>query len=171
MHRAMPDPFPRPAGSPLPSGSVQFAFAFAEPYRLAALPFGVRPDNACVEVGERTLRASYGPWLVETPLANITDVASPGPYHFVKTAGPARLGLTDRGLTFATNGERGVCISFAQPVWGFDRLGLIRHPNLTVTVREVERLAALLGGRADFAASLDRLASVAVSLRNARDCL
>ena len=154
----MPDPSPSPTASSFESDLVQFAFAFAEPYRLAALPFGVRPDNACVEVGERTLRARYGPWLVETPLANITDVAVTGPYHFVKTAGPARLGLTDRGLTFASNGDRGVCISFAQPVWGFDRLGLIRHPNLTVTVREVQRLATLLRGRADFAASLDGLA-------------
>jgi hypothetical protein len=154
----MPDPLPRSAGSTPPSANVQFAFAFAEPYRLAALAFGVRPDNACVEVGERSLRVSYGPWLVETPLANITDVTVTGPYRFIKTAGPARLGLTDRGLTFASNGDRGVCMTFARPVWGFDRLGLIRHPNLTVTVREVERLAALLGGRADFAASLDGLA-------------
>jgi hypothetical protein len=28
-------------------------------------------------------------------------------HAFWKTAGPARLGVTDRGLTFATNGERG----------------------------------------------------------------
>jgi hypothetical protein len=148
----------RPAAPAPDRGIVQFPFAFAEPYRLAALPFRVRPDNASVEVGERTLQASFGPWLVATPLSNIVDVTITGPYHFLKTAGPARLGITDRGLTFATNGERGVCISFAQRVWGFDRLGLIRHPNLTVTVRDVERLATLLRGRADFAASLDRLA-------------
>lgn len=136
------------------TGLVRFPFAFDESYRLAAMPFGVRPDNAYVEVGERTLRASYGPWLVQTPLTNITGVAVTGPYRFVKTAGPARLGLSDRGLTFASNGDRGVCITFDQRVWGFDRLGLVRHPNLTVTVREVGQLAALLSGRARFAAGL-----------------
>ncbi len=139
------------------SDAVRFEFAFAEPYRLAARPFGVRPDNACVEVGERALRVTFGRWLVETPLANITGVAVTGPYRFAKTAGPARLGITDRGLTFATNGDRGVCVEFDRPVWGFDRLGLIRHPNLTVTVADVERLSRLLAGRAGFASALDGL--------------
>ncbi len=146
-----------PAERPPEPGLVRFDFAFAEPYRLAALPFGVRPENAYVEVGERTLRAGFGRWLVQTPLTNITSVAITGPYRFVKTAGPARLGITDRGLTFATNGDRGVCMTFRQPVWGFDRLGLIRHPNFTVTVRDVDRLATLVASRADFVASVGTL--------------
>jgi len=146
-----------PTHASRPRDVVRFAFAFADVYRLAALPFGVRPENAWVEVGERTLRATFGRWLVETPLANITSVSVTGPYRFVKTAGPPRLGITDRGLTFATNGDRGVCIEFARPVWGFDRLGLIRHPNLTLTVDDVERLATLLSGRAGFAAALEGL--------------
>src|SRR5437764_9091427 len=149
-------PHAREPGATEP-GLVRFAFAFAEPYRVAALPFGVRPDNAYVEVGERTVRANFGRWLVQTPLTNVTDVAVTGPYRFIKTAGPARLGITDRGLTFATNGERGVCLTFAERVWGFDRLGLVRHPNLTVTVRDIERLATLLAARADFAASVSTL--------------
>jgi hypothetical protein len=153
----MPDAPPSPADRASERDTVEFAFAFTQPYRLAALPFGVRPDNASVEVGQRTVRVSYGPWLVQTPLTNITDVAITGPYHFAKTAGPARLGITDRGLTFASNGDRGVCITFAERVWGFDRLGLIRHPNLTVTVRDVERLATLLRSRADFATALGGL--------------
>ena len=145
------------AGRDAERDAIHFPFAFTEAYRLAARPFGVRPDNALVEVGERTLRASFGRWLVQTPLTNITGVAITGPYHFVKTAGPARLAVSDRGITFATNGERGVCITFGQRVWGFDRLGLIRHPNLTVTVREVDRLAALLEGRSHLAAGLAAL--------------
>lgn len=43
--------------------------------------------------------------------------------------------MTDRGLTFATNGERGLVLSFARPVTGIDPLGLIRHPELTLTRR------------------------------------
>jgi len=67
-----------------------------------------------------------------------------GPYAYWKTAGPARLAITDRGLTFATNGKSGVLISFRTPVRGLEPLGVIRHPELTVTVAEVDGLARLL---------------------------
>ena len=75
------------------------------------------------------------------------DVAVTGPYAFLKTAGPARLAITDRGLTFATNGDRGVLISFRTSVRGLDPLGMLRHPELTVTVAEFDRLAELLDAR------------------------
>ncbi len=64
-----------------------------------------------------------------------------GPYQFVKTAGPPRLGITDRGLTFASNGARGVLITFARPVRG---VAPLRHPELTVTVADPAGLAARL---------------------------
>jgi hypothetical protein len=137
--------------------AIRFQFRFTDSYRMAARPFGVRPDNAYVDVDERHISAWYGPWLVQTPLENITGVDVTGPYRFIKTAGPARLGVTDRGITFASNGERGVCITFAEKVWGFDRLGLVRHPNLTVTVDDVERLAEVLSNRAQFAAAVASL--------------
>ena len=69
-----------------------------------------------------------------------------GPYAFFKTAGPARLGITDRGLTFASNGDRGVCITFHSPVAG---IGRIRRPELTVTVLDVDALMKALTPRAD----------------------
>lgn len=122
----------------------RFWFAFAAAYRRPARTFGVTEANAWVDVGEDTFDARFGRWRVKTPLANITDVAVTGSYRFLKTAGPARLAITDRGLTFATNGERGVRVSFRSPVRGIDPFGLISHPELTVTVAEVERLAALL---------------------------
>lgn len=59
---------------------------------------------------------------------------SPDPYSFVKTAGPAHLSLADSGLTLATNGDRGVCLTMREPISGIDPFGLLRHPNLTVTV-------------------------------------
>lgn len=136
---------------------VRFPFRFTEAYRLAALPFGINPDNAWVEIGAHALEASYGRWLVQTPLSNVSEVRVTGPYRFYRTAGPPRLGITDRSLTFASNGDRGVCMRFVRPVWGIDRLGLIRHPSLTVTVADPERLALLLAGRADFAASIQAL--------------
>ena len=79
------------------------------------------------------------------------DTALSPRYAFWKTAGPARLAITDRGLTFATNGDRGVLISFRTPVRGLDPLGVLRHPELTVTVAEVDRLAELLRARRQWA--------------------
>lgn len=105
------------------------------------------PDRAWVELGEGELSARYGPWRVRTPLSNISDVVVTGPYSFLKTVGPARLAVTDRGLTFASNGDRGVCLSFHSPVTGIDRRGRIRHPELTVTVLDVEGFVAALGER------------------------
>lgn len=122
----------------------RFRFAFARSYRAAALAFGITPETAWVDVGDQALEVRFGPWRLSTPLANITDAAVTGPYAFWKTAGPARLAVTDRGLTFATNGESGVVISFRTSVRGLDPLGVIRHPELTVTVAEVDRLARLL---------------------------
>jgi hypothetical protein len=126
-------------------GNVKrFGFAFAPAYHMLARAFGITPATAWVEVGDEALDVHFGPWQLSTPLANITDVAVTGPYAFWKTAGPARLAITDRGLTFATNGDRGVLISFRTPVRGLDPLGVLRHPELTVTVAEVRRLAELL---------------------------
>jgi hypothetical protein len=125
----------------------RFAFTFAPAYRAAARLFGVTPSSAWVDIDESDLDAHFGPWRVVTALANIRDVAETGPYAFFKTAGPARLAITDRGLTFATNGDRGVLISFRSPVRGLDPLGVLRHRELTVTVADVDRLATLLRAR------------------------
>lgn len=126
----------------------RFEFAFARSYKPLGAIFGVRPATAWVEVTETELRARYGPWRVTTPLSNITNVAITGPYAYPKTAGPARLAFTDRGLSFTPNGERGVLIEFAVPVRGLDPFGLLRHPELTVGVAEPERLVRRLTGPA-----------------------
>jgi hypothetical protein len=126
-------------------GDVErFGFAFAPAYRLWAGAFGITPATAWVDVGDEALDVRFGPWRLATPLANITGAAVTGPYAFWKTAGPARLAISDRGLTFATNGDRGVRISFRTPVRGLEPVGVLRHPELTVTVAEVSRLAELL---------------------------
>jgi hypothetical protein len=125
----------------------RFEFAFADPYLRAARPFGVTPASAWIAIDNVTFDARFGPWRVRTPLTNITDVAVTGPYRFFKTAGPARLAITDRGLTFATNGKQGVRISFATTVRGLDPLGLLRHPELTVTVTDTDRLVSVLRAR------------------------
>ena len=130
----------------------RFEFAFDPAYRRLSRVLGIRPDTAWVEVGDADLRAKFGHWRFSTPLDNITGVSITGPYAFWKTAGPARLAVTDRGLTFATNGETGVLILLRKPEPGLDPLGVIRHPELTVTVADVAGLAALLRERAGLAA-------------------
>lgn len=124
---------------------MRFLFRFDPRYRRLARIFGVTPERAWVEVGEEELEARYGPWRVRTSLRNVAGVEVTGPYAFLKTAGPARLAITDRGLTFASNGDCGVCISFHSPVTGIDRAGRIRHPELTVTVLDVDGLIDALG--------------------------
>jgi hypothetical protein len=126
------------------TGSERFEFAWADSYRRPARLFGITPTNAWVEVGDTELDARFGAWRVKTPLSNIDDVEVTGPYRFFKTAGPARLAITDRGLTFASNGQRGVRISFREPVRGLIRSGVLRHPELTVTVADVDGLARRL---------------------------
>jgi hypothetical protein len=75
---------------------------------------------------------------------NIQDVAITGPYAFLKTSGPARLGLTDRGLSFATSGVQGVRLSFRSSIKGIEPTGPLRHPELTLTVADINGFAARL---------------------------
>lgn len=92
-------------------------------------------------VGAGRLEARYGPWCVVTDLANISGTDETGPYSWLKTVGPAHLSLADRGLTFASNPDRGLCIRFHEPVAGIEPTGRLRHPALTVTVSDVAGLA------------------------------
>ena len=126
-------------------GSLAFTFDFDDRYRRLGRLFGISPDSALVTVADGSLTARFGPWLLATELSNIADAAVTGPYSYLKTAGPARLSIGDRGITFATNNRRGVCIRFHRPVPGIDPLGKIHHPNLTVTVLDCAGLLAGLG--------------------------
>ena len=121
-----------------------YSFRFDPAYRVAALPFGVMPATTSVVVDDSRLEVRFGPWRLRTPLTNIAGTEVTGPYSFVKTAGPAHLSFTDRGVTFATNGARGLCIRFREPVRALDPTGRLLHPGATVTVEDVDGLAAAL---------------------------
>jgi hypothetical protein len=123
---------------------VRFPFAFDAVHRAVALPFGVTPGRAWVDVGDERLEARLGFWLVTTPLTNVEGVERSGPYAILKTVGPAHLSLADRGVTFATNRRQGLCLRFREPVVCIDPTGHLRHPGLTVTVADVDGLAAAL---------------------------
>lgn len=126
-------------------GPRRFTFAFTDSYRPTARLFGITPATASVSLDPLVLTARFGPWTLTTTVANIAYMSLTGPYRYFKTAGPARLSLSDRGLTFATNNRQGVYLQFREPVPGIDPFGMIKHPNLTVTVSECAELIAALG--------------------------
>lgn len=131
------------------AGSTVFPFRFTPVFRAAALPFGITPARAYVALVGDDLVARFGPWRVRTPLTNVRDWQRTGPFSVPKVIGPAHLSLADRGLTFASNAEAALCLRFHEPVGGIDPLRRLRHPGLTVTVADVDGLAASLSRRRD----------------------
>ncbi len=83
-----------------------------------------------------------------THVANVEGTETTGPYGALKTIGPAHLSVADRGLTFATNPRRGLCVRFREPVAVVEPTGRLRHPALTVTVADPDGLAAALSSAA-----------------------
>jgi hypothetical protein len=131
-------------GNDASAGSLSFAFAFESIYRQVDFLFGVTPETTSVNVADSQLVARFGPWRVVTELSNVESARVTGPYRLIKTVGPARLGLLDRSLSFATTRRQGAEIRFREPVAGIEPTGRIRHPTLTVTVADVVGLVALL---------------------------
>ena len=124
---------------------MTFDFEFDPAYQAMALLFGVTPGRTGVEVtGDGRFVAHYGFWRLATTVDNIAGFEVSGPYRIWTTIGPAHLSLADRGLTFASNRRRGLCITFKEPVPGLEPTGRLRHPGLTVTVADVDGLAAAL---------------------------
>ncbi len=123
---------------------MTFEFAFDPEYRAAALVFGVTHGRTGVDVDDGRLVARYGFWRLETDVANVAGTEISGPYRLLTTIGPAHLSLSDRGLTFASNRRRGLCVTFKEPVPGLEPTGRLRHPGLTVTVADVDGLARAL---------------------------
>jgi hypothetical protein len=123
----------------------RFPFAFASSYRLPALAFGITPRTSWVKVSADRLSVRFGLWSLSTPLTNVREASLTGDFAWWRTAGPAHLSLADRGVTFATNGDRAVCVTFHEPVKVIDPTGrLLRHPGATMTVADVDRLHAVL---------------------------
>jgi hypothetical protein len=130
-------------------------FVIDQRFRLPLALMGVRSSSCGLELDHTGLRVDFGHWRVRTPVANIADAEVTGPYRAVKVLG-ARLSLADRGLTFGTSTDDGVCIAFHQPVRGIEPLGLLRHPSLTVTVTEPELLTGVLRRIAAGSAATDQ---------------
>jgi hypothetical protein len=120
-------------------------FPYAVDKRLAPfwLPFGVLPSRDGVTLtDDEMFRATFGFVRVATPLTNVAGAHVTRNYRWYTAAG-ARRSFIDDGLTFGTNNHAGVCIHFHEPVPSpLSRKG---HSALTVTVEDVDGLAARLG--------------------------
>ncbi|MBB5867720.1 hypothetical protein F4553_001099 [Allocatelliglobosispora scoriae] len=130
----------------MPASAQIFPFAFDRVAGVILPVVGIRPATARVLVDDDLLRVEFGPFRLETPRANITDASVTGPYLWVKVIG-AHLSLADRGVTFGTNRDAGVCVRFREPVQAMGVRFGIRHPGATVTVADPAALAAALSSR------------------------
>jgi hypothetical protein len=124
----------------------QFAFRWTTTYKVLAAPFAITPKRAWVQVGADGLVIRFGPWSLQTPISNVVSTEITSDYGLLKTAGPPHLSLADRGVTFATNPDRGLCVKFDAPVPAIEPLGRLRHPAATVTVDDIPGLRRALGG-------------------------
>jgi len=124
---------------------AHFRFAFEPKMVPFAFPLGITPWTTGLDISDGRLKVRFGPWSLTTPLDNVEGASVTGPYSLAKVAGPAHLSFADRGVTMATSTKRGVCIRFRDPVAALLPKSLLRHPALTVTVEDPERLVELLG--------------------------
>ncbi|WNV88392.1 hypothetical protein [Umezawaea sp. Da 62-37] len=124
---------------------MRYAFAFAKAAPAVLGIAGITPSRSYLDVDEDTLTIHFGPWTLTTPVSNIAEATTTGPYHWWKAIG-VRLSVSDRGLTFGSTTEAGTCIAFHTPVTAIDPFHLLRHPSVTVTVADPPALTAHLNG-------------------------
>lgn len=126
------------------TAATRYDFAFAPTYRLPALALGITGSTAWAELGPSGLRVRFGLWRLHTPLANVAGAQRTGGFAYLKTVGPPHLSFTDRGVTFATNADDAVCLTFREPVPAIAPGRLLRHPGATLTLRDPDRFLAEL---------------------------
>jgi hypothetical protein len=81
------------------------------------------------------LTARFGFVSVDTPVSNITTVEKTGPYRWWTAIG-VRTSAADRGLTFGSTAAGGVCLRFREGIASRPRFGPVRHPGLTLTIKD-----------------------------------
>ncbi len=116
-----------------------FPFRFSR-FAARTLPlFGIRHRTSAVVIDNGELLARFGRVRVATTLDNVLDAQVTGPYSWLKALG-VRVSMADRGLTFGSNTQAGVCLRFHRPVEGVMKRFGLRHPGLTVTVADPDAL-------------------------------
>lgn len=105
---------------------------------LLRLFFGVREDNAFVEVGDE-LGAHFGWFQLRTPLSNVRSWRIEGPWMWITAIG-VRRSIRHGDVTFGGNHTSGVRLDFKERVhWH-----IFSVPALFVTVADLEGFAAAL---------------------------
>jgi len=126
-----------------------FQFAFDPLWRaFLKLTTGATPQNSVVAVGDGRLVVDFGRFGIDTPLDNVKDVQVSRNYQWFKAIG-VRGSFVDRGATFGSSTVGGVCACFHEPVAA---IPLMRSPGLTMTVVDIEGLAAALREAAELPA-------------------
>lgn len=121
----------------------RFDFAFDKWFMPGLVLLGVTPMTAYADLSEAGLSVRFGFWKLETELSNITCFKVTEDYTWYKAIG-ARGSFVDRGLTFGTNAERGVCVKFAKPIPALVPGDIMPHPGLTMTLADIDGFVASL---------------------------
>lgn len=106
---------------------------------LLRLAFGVRRDNAWVEIGEGVIRCRFGWWSFIVPLANAGRWRIEGPWRWITAIG-LRMSIRNRDVSFAGSPHGGVRLDFRERV----RWGPLRVPAAYYGVEDLEGFAAEL---------------------------
>jgi hypothetical protein len=130
-------------------GVETFDFGFDPRYRRWLALLGIRPDTAVLALtDDDRLSVTFGRWRLDTPLSNVVGTQVTGGYQWYKAIG-ARGSFADRGVTFGTNCDRGICALFREPVPCLLPGRSMLHPGMTATVADCDRLVASLEERCD----------------------
>lgn len=119
-----------------------FKYKFDNRYKPLFMILGVDSDDGVELTDDGLLRATYGRFMLETPLSNIDHTKVTGPHRWYTAVG-LRLSFTDDGITFGTNYEKGLCIAFVEKVPKV--IGSKKHSALWISVADPDKLAAALG--------------------------
>jgi len=103
------------------------------------LLFGVRRDNAYVDLSADTLDAHFGFYHLCVPLSNVARWRIEGPWIWIKAIG-VRRGWRDGDISFDGVGDFGMRIDFKER----ESRGIVTIPRLYVTVADLDGLAAAL---------------------------
>lgn len=123
-----------------------FEFAFSPRFSRLLRLGGITPETTLVTVTDDEYRVRFGGWKLNTSIANCTSTCLTEGYSWFKAIG-ARGSFKDKGVTFGTSTDRGVCVLFAQPVSALVPGNLMNHPGCTVTVQDCAGLIAALERR------------------------
>ena len=125
--------------APVSPSARRFPIRVGRRSRLVLLLFGVRPDNAYVDLGSEELDARFGFFRVRTPTSNLASWRIEGPWLWITAIG-VRLSIRHHDLTFGGTNKGGVRVNFQEPV----RWMGVRVPALYLTVDDLEGFAAAL---------------------------